>query len=118
MKRGFAMVTVAVNLPTSTPPDPVNVKVPPDDGIPPAPRIAPYSPLIPSCSGSATGGPVGPVRVSEPASRPVTVSGPPAIIGYTEHPPGERIPLRPTAPARSPLILSKPPPALLVTVRI
>ncbi len=53
------MVTVAVNGPTSGPPEPVNVKVPPDDGIPPAARIAPYSPVMPSCMGSGIAGPAG-----------------------------------------------------------
>jgi len=38
--------SVEVKEPTSTPPEPVKVKVPPEDGIPPAARSRPYMPLI------------------------------------------------------------------------
>src|ERR1700722_16612267 len=37
---GFVKVTVEVKGPTSAPPEPVNVKVPPDVGIAPAARVA------------------------------------------------------------------------------
>src|ERR1700722_15988318 len=115
LKLGFAMVSVELNGPTSAPPEPLNVKVPPA-GITPAARVAPSLPLMPSCAGSVIGGPVGPVRVTKPASRPTTVIAPPVIIGYTAHEPVERLSPRPVAPARSPLDLKKLAPALLLTV--
>src|ERR1700733_2805081 len=111
------MVSVEVNGPTSAPPEPVNVKVPPDV-IAAAGIVAPFWPLMPNCGGSVVASPAGPVRVIVPASRPTTVIWPPVIIGYAAHPPGERLSPRPVAPARSPVDLKKLAPALLVTVRM
>ena len=67
---GFDKVTVEEKEPTSTPPEPVKVKAPPEDGIPPVARLAPYEPLIPSCKGSGIAGPVEPAKVLVPADPP------------------------------------------------
>src|SRR5580704_794284 len=114
-KRGFVKVTVEVNGPTSAPPEPVNVKVPPEGGIAPAARVAPEVPWT-NPGASVTASPLGPVRLTEPPSRPAMVSLPPGRYGPTAHPPGEIIPLRPVAPARSPLSLTKAADALFITV--
>src|SRR5579871_354383 len=87
MSRGFVKVTTEVNRPTSAPPEPVNVKVPPDAGMAPAARVAPEVPWI-NPGASVTARPPGPVRLTEPASRPAMVSGVPGRYGPTAHPPG------------------------------
>src|SRR5690242_20265463 len=48
-KSGFERVTLAVNEPTSAPPEPLNVNTPPDEGIAPAASAAENAPLMPAC---------------------------------------------------------------------
>src|SRR5579862_919431 len=67
---GFARVSVEVNEPTSAPPGPVKVNVPPVVGIAPVAREAKYAPLIPSCEASVRLSEFGPVSLGTPASRP------------------------------------------------
>ena len=89
LKRGFEKLTTEVKAPTSAPPLPWKVKVPPVCGIAVALRVELYAPLIPNCMGSVSESPLGPVSVMVPGSRPAPTPVLAAAVWSTMHPPGE-----------------------------
>src|SRR5579862_6066436 len=89
VNRGFAKVMTVVNGPTSAPPEPLKVYVPPVAGIPLAPKLAVKKPLIPKVDARVNASPLGPVRVTVPPSNPVSAGTGAGTIGPTVHPPGD-----------------------------
>ena len=90
VNSGFDKLIVEVKGPTSAPPEPLNVKVPPVWGMAPAGNCEKKVPLMPNWEANVIATPDGSVRVKVPASSPVTVGiGTGLILWTTTHPPGE-----------------------------